>query len=91
VELNLPGPTAKAAMDLAVAGFVQQGQASEHDARVAGGVATVLSGGDTDITETVTEDQLLKLEVQEFMKLVRTEKTLARIEHTLTTGKPLRN
>jgi len=51
----------------------------------------VLSGGDTDITETVTEDQLLKLEVQEFMRLVRTEKTLARIEHTLTTGKPLRN
>jgi len=90
-NLNLPGATAKAAMDLAVSGFVQQGQASAHDARVAGGVAAVLSGGDTDITETVSEDQLLKLEVQEFMKLVRTEKTLARIEHTLTTGKPLRN
>ena len=91
VELNLPGPSALAGMTLAVDGFVQMGRASEHDALVAEGVATVVSGGKTDMTETVTEDQLLKLEVQEFMKLVRTPKTLARIEHTLTTGKPLRN
>ncbi|MHA1536817.1 MAG: 3-hydroxyacyl-CoA dehydrogenase NAD-binding domain-containing protein [Alphaproteobacteria bacterium] len=90
-EFNLPGPSAYAAMTMAVSQFVEQGKASEHDALVGAGVATVLSGGDTDLTESVSEDDLLRLERQEFMKLVRTPKTLARIEHTLETGKPLRN
>jgi 3-hydroxyacyl-CoA dehydrogenase len=91
VELALPGPTALAGMTIAVEGFVQQGKASAHDALVAEGVATVLSGGATDITETVSEDKLLELERDVVMRLFRTEKTMARIEHTLTTGKPLRN
>lgn len=91
VALNLPGPSAKAAMEIAVAGFVQQGKASAHDALVADGVATVLSGGATDITETVSEDKLLELERDTAIKLFRTEKTMQRIEHTLSTGKPLRN
>ena len=90
-EFNLPGASAYVAMTIAVGQFVQQGKASEHDALVGAGVAAVLSGGDTDITETVSEDDLLRLERREFMKLVRTSKTLARIEHTLETGKPLRN
>jgi 3-hydroxyacyl-CoA dehydrogenase len=36
-------------------------------------------------------DAVLALERKAFMTLVRTEPTLARIEHTLETGKPLRN
>jgi 3-hydroxyacyl-CoA dehydrogenase len=51
----------------------------------------VLSGGKTDITELVTEDQLSKLEKNAFMTLLRTGPTLARMEHMLSTGKPLRN
>ena len=90
-EFNLPGASAYVAMTIAVGQFVEQGKASEHDALVGSGVAAVLSGGDTDITETVSEDDLLRLERREFMKLVRNPKTLARIEHTLETGKPLRN
>ena len=51
-----------------------------------------LSGGDnTDWTEPVSEKDILKLEVQEFMKLVRNEGTQARVEHMLAKGKPLRN
>ena len=50
----------------------------------------VLSGGDTDITLTVDEDALLKLERESFMRLARRPETLARVEHMLTTGKPLR-
>ncbi|NJO34852.1 MAG: hypothetical protein HC869_18765 [Rhodospirillales bacterium] len=42
-------------------------------------------------TEIVTEDHVTKLERAAFMKLVKTEGTLARMEHMLTTGKPLRN
>jgi hypothetical protein len=31
------------------------------------------------------------MEKREFMKLVHTDQTVARIAHTLNTGKPLRN
>ena len=37
------------------------------------------------------EDDILKLERDEFGKLARDERTIARIEHMLNTGKPLRN
>jgi len=91
VELALPGPTASAAFDMAVDGFAKRGIATPHDVIVAGALATVLSGGDTDITETLSEDDLLQLEKQEFSKLTRTSATIARIRHMLKTGKPLRN
>jgi 3-hydroxyacyl-CoA dehydrogenase len=51
----------------------------------------VLSGGDTDVIETVSDDHLLALERQAFMTLIRHPATLARLEHMLETGKPLRN
>ncbi len=89
--LNLPGPSAKAALQMAVDGFFRLGKATPHDVIVSGALADVLSGGDTDITSTVDEDALLKLERESFMRLVRHPDTLARIEHMLTTGKPLRN
>lgn len=90
-EANLPGPTAAAAFDMAVSGFVTMGRATAYDAVVSGQVARVLSGGDTDMTETVTEKKLLQLEQEGFMTLIKNHKTLDRIEHMLTTGKPLRN
>ncbi|MXW91533.1 MAG: 3-hydroxyacyl-CoA dehydrogenase [Rhodospirillaceae bacterium] len=91
VALNLPGPNGRAALDLAVEGFALQGVALPHDRTVAGEIATVLTGGATDVTETVSEDRLFALERESFMKLLKTEPTLARIEHMLDTGKPLRN
>lgn len=91
IEVNLPGPTAATAFAMAVEGFVLQGKATAHDAVVAAEVGRVLSGGDTDITETVTEKKLMQLELQGFMNLIRNEKTLLRIEHMLTSGRPLRN
>jgi 3-hydroxyacyl-CoA dehydrogenase len=51
----------------------------------------VLSGGPADFVDVVTEDQLLGLERGAFMRLMKTKGTLARIEHLLVTGKPLRN
>jgi 3-hydroxyacyl-CoA dehydrogenase len=90
-EIRLPGPTAKAALELVVNDFRHQGKATPHDAVVSLELATVLSGGNTDITDTLGEDDLTKLERQAFMRLIRTEGTLARIEHMLETGKPLRN
>jgi len=90
-ETQLPGATAAAAFDMAVSGFVTMGRATAYDAEVSAQVARVLSGGDTDITEVVTEKKLLQLEQEGFMTLIKNEKTLDRIEHMLTTGKPLRN
>ncbi len=91
IEINLPGPTAAAAFDMAVSGFVTMGRATAYDAVVSKEVARVLSGGDTDVTEPITEKKLLQLEREGFMTLIRNTKTLDRIEHMLTTGKPLRN
>ena len=89
--LNLPGPSAKVAMKMAVDGFARLGKATPYDQVVSGALAEVLSGGETDITETIDEDGLLKLERESFRKLIRRPETLARIEHMLTTSKPLRN
>ncbi len=90
-EISLPGPSAKVAMDMAVRGFRLRGLATPHDAVVAGVLAGVLSGGDTDATETLAEDDLLALERAAIAKLVRTPATIARVKHMLKTGKPLRN
>jgi 3-hydroxyacyl-CoA dehydrogenase len=91
VAVSLPGPSGRAALAMAVDGFVASGQATAHDAVVAKRLAVVLTGGDTDVTEPTTEDDLSRLEREAFMELVRTPATLARIEHMLETGKPLRN
>ena len=50
-----------------------------------------MTGGDTDVTDVVDRDALLALERDAFLGLVRTPATLARLEHMLETGKPLRN
>ena len=90
-EIVLPGPSGKVALEMAAESFARRGLATKHDLTVAGALATVLSGGETDIIDTVSEQALLDLERQNFMRLARTAPTLARIEHTLETGKPLRN
>jgi 3-hydroxyacyl-CoA dehydrogenase len=87
----LPGPSGRAGLYSAALGFHRRGLATDHDLVVADGLAEVLSGGDADIIDTVDEAAMLDLERRAFMRLVRTAPTLARIEHTLETGRPLRN
>ena len=53
--------------------------------------AHVLSGGETTKDKTLTEDDLFKLELDAFMRLIETKQTQDRIKHTLATGKPLVN
>ena len=90
-EMRLPGPTGRTALALGVRDFINKGVASAHDGVIAGELALVLSGGDTDALDTVSEDRVLRLERDAILKLVRTDKTLARVEHMLKKGKPLRN
>ena len=44
-----------------------------------------------NIPVTLSEDDLFKLELDAFMRLIETKKTQERIKHTLATGKPLIN
>ncbi len=90
-DYTLPGETAAVGLRLAAESFHRRGTATRHDLVVAGALAEVLAGGDTDITRTLSEDDLLELERARFMRLVRHPDTLARIESVLETGKPLRN
>jgi 3-hydroxyacyl-CoA dehydrogenase len=90
-EIVLPGPSGKVALDMAVQGFAKTGMATKHDIVVSGELATVLTGGGTDIIDNVKETRILELERESFIRLLKTPGTLARIEHMLETGKPLRN
>jgi 3-hydroxyacyl-CoA dehydrogenase len=80
------GMVAAQISDMANGGFV-----SEYDAYLAGRIAYVISGGDVRDDGTVEEDVILTLERETFLDLLKQEKTQARIEHMLKTGKPLRN
>jgi 3-hydroxyacyl-CoA dehydrogenase len=90
-ELVLPGPSGAAALQLAVHGLALTGQATPQDVIVTRQLARVLSGGGADPTGTVSEQALFDLEREAVAALLRTEGTLDRMEHMLTTGKPLRN
>ena len=63
----------------------------DHGMQVGFELANVLSGGDTTIDKTLSEDDLYKLELDSFMRLIQTQQTQDRIKHTLATGKPLVN
>jgi 3-hydroxyacyl-CoA dehydrogenase len=80
------GMVAAQISDMANGGFV-----SEYDAFLARRIAHVISGGDVRDNAEVTDDVILSLERQAFIDFLKEEKTQARIEHMLKTGKPLRN
>ncbi|AXG75044.1 3-hydroxyacyl-CoA dehydrogenase/enoyl-CoA hydratase family protein [Flavobacterium arcticum] len=64
---------------------------SEHDKKIANKLAYVMAGGDLSESTLVTEQYLLDLEREAFLSLCGERKTLERIQHMLTKGKPLRN
>jgi len=88
---QLPGTSARAAMDIAINNLKMAGKITDYDVEISQQLADVLSGGLCDITEPLTEDDLLNLELNAFLHLVKQPGTLARLEHLLKTGKPLRN
>jgi len=64
---------------------------SEYDAFLAKRIAYVMSGGDVNKNTLVSEEAVLKLERDAFVDFAKEDKTMARIDHMLKTGKPLRN
>ncbi|CAA9891589.1 3-hydroxyacyl-CoA dehydrogenase [Candidatus Methylobacter favarea] len=87
----MPGKTAGILLSMGIKAFRLLGKATAYDVEVSEKLAYVLSGGDSDITSPLTEDDMLALEREAFMSLVKQSGTLARLEHMLETGKPLRN
>jgi len=63
----------------------------EHGLEVGKELANVLSGGETTLDKTLSENDMFKLELNSFMRLIENKKTQERIKHTLATGKPLIN
>ncbi len=71
---------------------LQKGRfASEHDKKIANKLGYVMAGGNLSEPTEVSEQYLLDLEREAILSLLTERKTLERIEHTLKTGKPLRN
>lgn len=90
-EIPVAGNTGIATIQSQLVNMRAGGFISEHDNLIASKVAHVMCGGDLTPGSLVDEDWFLELERAAFMELLATEKTQARIEHTLKTGKPLRN
>jgi 3-hydroxyacyl-CoA dehydrogenase len=67
------------------------GMISEHDMKVSTAIATAMCGGDVESGTLVDEEWLLAVERRQFVDLLKTDKTQARIMQMLETGKPLRN
>ena len=90
-EIRVPGENTFALIKMAVWTMNQQGYATDHDVTVSEKVAYVLCGGRVLADTKVSEQYLLDLEREAFCSLAGDPKTQARIQHMLTTGKPLRN
>jgi 3-hydroxyacyl-CoA dehydrogenase len=77
-------------LSYALFSFHEAGQASPYDVQIGHEISYVLCGGDGP-PRMVTEQDILDLERESFLKLLGNEKTQERIAYTLKTGKPLRN
>jgi len=88
---KLPGKKVKDEMIKILEKLYNEKVILDHGMEVGKELANVLSGGDTTIDKTLTEEDIFKLELNSFMKLIETKKTQDRIKHILSTGKPLIN
>jgi 3-hydroxyacyl-CoA dehydrogenase len=85
------GDSVSAPLKLGVHLALRAARISEHDALIGRKLAMIMGGGALPHPSTVTEQHLLDLEREAFLSLLAERKTQERIQHTLKTGKPLRN
>lgn len=90
-DIPAVGESGLATLKLGLHQMFRAGYATEHDVLIGSKVAKVLTGGDLNHPGTVSEQDLLDLEREGFLSLLGERKTQERIQHTLKTGKPLRN
>jgi 3-hydroxyacyl-CoA dehydrogenase len=85
------GETVSAPLKLGVHLALRAARISEHDALIGRKLAAIMGGGALPHPSTVSEQHLLDLEREAFLSLIAERRTQERIQHTLKTGKPLRN
>ncbi len=91
MAIPVGGESLEAALKLGVHMAWRAGRATDHDRTIGLALARIFAGGNLPHATTVSEQHLLDLEREAFLRLLGEPKTLARIQHTLKTGKPLRN
>jgi 3-hydroxyacyl-CoA dehydrogenase len=90
-HIPVGGDAILAALKLGVHLAWRGGRLTDHDKVVGHALANVLAGGPLPHPTVVSEAYLLDLEREAFLRLCGERRTLERIQHTLKTGKPLRN
>ena len=90
-DLKAPGRSVAASIKSQLWNMRMGGFISEYDQFLAGTIADVITGGDVPGGTLITEEYLLDLEREAFVRLCSQKKTLERIQHMLKKGKPLRN
>ena len=90
-DIKVLGETALSAMKLMLYVMHESKFITDYDKVVVERLAFVLAGGDLSEAQKVSEDYLLKLEREAILDCLKDDRTLARMEHMLKTGKPLRN
>jgi 3-hydroxyacyl-CoA dehydrogenase len=90
-RIPVGGESLEAALKLGVHLAWRAGRITDHDALIGRTLAHIVAGGSLPHPTTVSEQDVLDLEREAFLTLCGERKTLERIQHTLKTGKPLRN
>ncbi len=90
-DILVPGEGGFLAIKSAIKGYCDQNMISAHDALIATKLASVLCAGKLPTQGRVSEQYLLDIEREAFLSLCGEEKTQARMQSLLMTGKPLRN
>lgn len=87
-EITLDAAAINAALELKLAALAEAMPDAPYAVEIARETAHVLAGGEGGVLD---EEALHRLEAEGMMRLIRKDKTIERMRHTMTTGKPLKN
>jgi 3-hydroxyacyl-CoA dehydrogenase len=90
-NLPAPGRGVAAAIKSRLWNMQQGNFITEYEAQIGTTIAQVMCGGDVNPGTLISEEYLLQLERESFMRLCGNKQTAERIQHMLKTGRPLRN
>ena len=90
-DIRAPGRDIAASIKTQLWNMRMGGQITEYEEEMGGIIAEVICGGDVNPGTLISEEYLLRLERENFLKLCTNKQTALRIQHMLKTGKPLRN
>jgi 3-hydroxyacyl-CoA dehydrogenase len=90
-DLRAPGRSVAASLASQLWNMRMGGFITEYEEQLGRTIAGVITGGDVPAGTSITEQDLLDLEREAFLRLCGERRTLERIQYMLKKGKPLRN